>query len=89
MGSQAALDFLQTVGDDAGDEAEGQEIATIQFAQEVLGWTETLAIMVAGENDEDWYNQTPAQRWARMLRWTRDALAQGQVRGAITPCQQQ
>lgn len=53
------------------------DTGTKWFAVDRLGWTETLAVEVATENDEYHYcYPTPEQRYDRMLRWVRARLAE-------------
>ena len=84
MSPRDAWKKLKTVGreedwrphwtDDSYDEYERTTTAAVAE----LGITETLAMLVSYENDEEFWRRTPEERYEYVLGWIRRALA-GQV----------
>lgn len=79
----AVLASLKPDGDEDGPYEDQEAGETARFAQKTLGMSYTLGWLMAEANDELFGSgsHTPEQRWAAMLRWTRQ-----HIRTAEGPC---
>ena len=58
----------------------GEELDYTQdFAVKVLGWTQTLAEVVAWMNDEASWRLTPERRYRYVLEWTRQHMGREEI----------
>jgi hypothetical protein len=67
----AALeDRFSYINPESGD----GDMATASFAQHHLGMTQSLAWMIAQQNDEYFGGLSPEDRWTKMLEWVRSQI---------------